>query len=1596
MHVEAVSEGEKSQVGEKADESKNPEGDQPSEGVETAHPPPELVLEPPSTDTQHNEGVVDEPVEVPPIATTPDSAAAEKKKRRKSRSRSRGSKDLKNKLKVVTPSLPTVQATNESSQDEDTVPTNLSAPLVSPKPFRFDLMPPPIVEPGLYPPTSPSTPMLPTLEALRSGLFRSNSASSGVQRAMAMARLTGETFDPAAISTNPPPAKLSRNNTVAGGERMAARALLFHRLGERLNTDAEQTSAGEEVTAQTTTPAKRKRRRKRRSSSRASTVVDDREPSSTTPTTPVLPNSPLTVPANANQIAAASVHRPPSAPRSHTPVNIENGVEYQTPLHNRGVVIEDEDEPPEQSPSLPVGLPQTPQRTHLGRLPHVSDAPSNFSTDSTPGIGVPFFLSQQKNLLRPDAFPTSPFATPLKEKAYLEDEDDTFSEVRRVPLPTNERELSWVDPVPDRIPIHDEDDEDEDEDEEEDEVNVEDEDEGDGDDEDEAADISQQIDSSQVDTSPSPKRESVLVESEVAAETEGRTSPSPPSPSSVAAVTHFESEQTSSDPPQPRPTGVVIAPTFERVPTNGGDYSEWEETTRITTETTPKRNEGGYWERVKGAFSRSTSQNGRRSRTNSVGGRPRDNTDSSLSRESGTSLTSGKTDKDGTFAFQQSQPALQTSNSSPVSASPLPPPSSKSGPSPFPAHPTNDLLKYTDSKLFPFPGMMELEKRSKAKAMLNSASSPDISSGVDPASNGSGSSNTTGPSPELGRGRKLSHQASDTRLVTKFNIPQAPPMIANVSSSSTEYFSMPSPQSNGPTTPTHTPTLKLPTTREGVKKWLSAKKLFSSNSGSNTNTPERLELGTKSSMADLFFSKKDDLAADWEDVGSERSRGATSASGSTLKGKLSVSPATDISFRQVVDDAFGSIIPNKLGKSGDSSPHVTETPISETAPEVPSPPAPPSSATPDPQSSMDDYHSRSGSVSLSTLSSHPVIDATKSGSQESSILDLMDELLSPADSPSLPMPIEDPPRRLLLSSPVLQVVNSNTVKDRFLFLFNDILVIAKPILHDQDNLMDPSTLTVLDRRFIIKNVVQLRNLRVKTDRDDNRTQAHMSGSLKHSLTRTFVHNFAKDPDHAISTLFEKARSRDDPIGLGQLMFRTLDLDRAKLGDYLSRRTSKLVLKAYIDGFGFTGLRIDHALRIFLQSLNVPSKPTPNHNPMEFVLDAFGSRWYEANLGAVAYDKDLAVKLAKAIVQLNEVLHGGVGQEHGPTGPPLRNVIARDFISAFRRYDPRGQVLDEVLEEIYTSVRNEHLTQARVMVSGDVDIPILIKRALPTRSTYRVRSEPVILRIPQPDTDLSVHLFGQDLIFDPPVLTFSKSSEASFRITGTSLGPKRITMRRSGSNSLLYSGLPLSSSVVVERAFMRNTFQLAFSDMHCDKRKYMFSVDDPVLRHQWAASLKRQVEIASSNYGALAADPGTTKFQLAAEAVAFRVLYESLLCDEFGRNARSLSPQPQFPPTNGTIHRFDQQQRSFGAYLHARSKSRSQWYHNSMAGKMEIDLEVPIDDETDIAEGVAPPQKMWKGQDIETLCRHNSSVAGIISYLLRLRREGLNGIDGTLP
>jgi hypothetical protein len=158
---------------------------------------------------------------------------------------------------------------------------------------------------------------------------------------------------------------------------------------------------------------------------------------------------------------------------------------------------------------------------------------------------------------------------------------------------------------------------------------------------------------------------------------------------------------------------------------------------------------------------------------------------------------------------------------------------------------------------------------------------------------------------------------------------------------------------------------------------------------------------------------------------------------------------------------------------------------------------------------------------------------------------------------------------------------------------------------------------------------------------------------------------------------------------------------------------------YIGCFGFGGVRINKALRAFLQSLHL-APPSRHSNPLNYVFDSFISRWYDANGDLVAYDKDLAIRLVRAIIQLSDVLYGGAVHDPWAHVQIKRNVTSRDFINAFRRYDPRCLVPDELLDRIHASLRREPLLQARSTThSTTPDQPIMLKRPIPTRLTYRL-------------------------------------------------------------------------------------------------------------------------------------------------------------------------------------------------------------------------------------------------------------------------------------
>ena len=508
MHVDGVSEGEKTPANgtgspptpelktEKVSEAAKPTQEKKEDVVASNIPPRAEEARDVSENAEASETAEISENPEPPRSTTTTPEPG-RKRRSRSRSRSRGSKDLKVKARTTqspTPSRP-VQGNESSPEESPPPPPPISIPaspkLISPVPSHFGELQPsrllisprimspehPLLYPGTSPPTpSPMTPMLPTLEALQKGLFRSNSAAA---RMMAMQKLTGGTDAYEHISPSPtPPIQMGRSNTVSGGERSgersAARKMMLRRLGERIKEEhGEQTSGGEEAPAPSPSP-KRRRRRSRRGSNAGSTAVEDSDHPSTATNTPIVPATPLPFSLDHLFPRADSVGRTPSTTPSRTASAQEHALqrdntlakligannttgEYDPPRKRRSVVVEDEDDVSAEDNSVPspptLSLPVTPDRnTQPGvRVPNSFD-PSHRSNDGNMiGVELPVYLSATRTSTQPNSFPSSPFGTPLREEKTFRDEDEDVEQVLyqadRAKSPYHDafdREISWV------------------------------------------------------------------------------------------------------------------------------------------------------------------------------------------------------------------------------------------------------------------------------------------------------------------------------------------------------------------------------------------------------------------------------------------------------------------------------------------------------------------------------------------------------------------------------------------------------------------------------------------------------------------------------------------------------------------------------------------------------------------------------------------------------------------------------------------------------------------------------------------------------------------------------------------------------------------------------------------------------------------------------------------------------------------------------------------------------------------------------------------------------------------------------------------------
>ncbi|KAI9014546.1 hypothetical protein CLU79DRAFT_766317 [Phycomyces nitens] len=568
------------------------------------------------------------------------------------------------------------------------------------------------------------------------------------------------------------------------------------------------------------------------------------------------------------------------------------------------------------------------------------------------------------------------------------------------------------------------------------------------------------------------------------------------------------------------------------------------------------------------------------------------------------------------------------------------------------------------------------------------------------------------------------------------------------------------------------------------------------------------------------------------------------------------------------------------------------------------------------------------------------------------------------------------PRKHLLQAPVFQVVYANTIKDRYLFLFSDLLLICKPIM-DESIIINTPVNTDSESRsrcrstesslFQIKNIVELSQITLFLSREDQPTLDNRSSMVAggrqslpaprkmHPMLVTALRKFETSAESGVAYLIDKQVLTEDPLSIANFLFNTPDLSRTQLGHYLSDRRNGAIYEEFLNCFRLVGLRLDEALRILLTTFILPSQ----WESIEYIIEQFAKKWHDSNQNVIKFHEVMVVKVIVAMLFLNaevwydassdrdvfwfarerkeredrmRLLRRGSVDIHKHRGSvafePLhyissmrtkgpRRPTVEDFLDRWKYYDQYELVEAEFLEEMYRSIMAERLETGWDSRSGDGDeqeddsVITVDVHQLPSRLTKNVPCLPIRISIPSPDPGLQIKLRGQDLVCQPNILDFSQSAVQSFTVTGHTLGRTNLMFIKSGFNAGRYVSptLPRTKSIVVERLFMRYTFQIGFYPVERSllgepqtMDRCTFSVENEEERHIWVDYLKRlcgRVSIGPSDSRPI---PSRMSRE---EKVGLQVLREVLLAEDIRKH--SIVRYSLFNKTGGPARNSDDQE-----------------------------------------------------------------------------------------
>lgn len=170
--------------------------------------------------------------------------------------------------------------------------------------------------------------------------------------------------------------------------------------------------------------------------------------------------------------------------------------------------------------------------------------------------------------------------------------------------------------------------------------------------------------------------------------------------------------------------------------------------------------------------------------------------------------------------------------------------------------------------------------------------------------------------------------------------------------------------------------------------------------------------------------------------------------------------------------------------------------------------------------------------------------------------------------------------------------------------------------------------------------------------------------------------FNESPKSGIAYLTSQGIIKDmtDGVTIASFLRGTSRISKKMLGEFLSKKGSEAVLKAFLDSFDFSGKRIDQALRELLESFRLPGESAL----IERIVEQFVERY----CGQCGGNADANFTLTYAIIMLNVDQHSPKVKENRMT--PIA------FAKNLRGVNDKGDFDQQYLQDIYDSIKQDEI------------------------------------------------------------------------------------------------------------------------------------------------------------------------------------------------------------------------------------------------------------------------------------------------------------------